>query len=65
LLGVDLKVSSVKALRAGVVKRPLLESVPLVMHAVAYLTAVFVVLSPLQALAFIVVYQHCSAYISG
>jgi fatty acid desaturase len=57
LLGVDLKVSSVKALRAGVVKRPLLESVLLVVHAVAYLTAVFVVLSPLQALAFIVVHQ--------
>src|SRR4051812_9589754 len=57
LLGVDLKVSSVKALRAGVVKRPLLESVLLVAHAVAYLTAVLVVLSPLHALAFIVVHQ--------
>jgi fatty acid desaturase len=57
LLGIDLKVSSVKAIRAGVVKRPMLESALLVVHAVAYLTAVFVVLSPLQALAFIVVHQ--------
>ena len=57
LLSTDLKVSSVKALRAGVVKRPVLESVLLVVHAVGYLSAVFIVLSPLQAVAFLVVHQ--------
>ncbi|WP_285682571.1 acyl-CoA desaturase [Actinoplanes sp. NBRC 103695] len=57
LLGIDLKVSSVKALRAGVVKRPVLESVLLAVHAVVYLTSLFVVLSPLQAVAFLVVHQ--------
>ena len=57
LLGVDLKVSSIKALRAGSVKRPVLESVLLAVHAVVYLTTLFVILSPLQALAFLVVHQ--------
>jgi fatty acid desaturase len=57
LLGIDLKVSSIKALRAGVVKRPVLESVLLAVHAIAYLAALFVVLSPLQALAFLLVHQ--------
>ncbi|WP_436523537.1 fatty acid desaturase family protein [Actinoplanes sp. HUAS TT8] len=57
LLGIDLKVSSIKAIRAGKVKRPVLESVLLVVHAVVYLTTVFVVLSPLQAIAFLVVHQ--------
>src|SRR6185437_13268270 len=37
LLSTDLKVSSVKALRAGIVKRPVLESALLLVHAVAYL----------------------------
>jgi fatty acid desaturase len=58
LLGVDLKVSSVKALRAGgVVKRPGLEGALLVIHAVVYLSTLFLVLSPLQAVAFILVHQ--------
>ncbi|GID26887.1 fatty acid desaturase family protein [Paractinoplanes brasiliensis] len=57
LLSTDLKVSSIKALRVGVVKRPVLESVLLGIHAAAYLSALFVVLSPLQALAFLVVHQ--------
>ena len=57
LLGIDLKVSSIKALRAGVVKRPGLEAALLVIHAVAYLGALFLVLSPLQAIAFLVVHQ--------
>jgi fatty acid desaturase len=57
LLGIDLKVSSIKALRAGVVKRRVLESVLLAVHAVVYLGTVFIVLSPLQAVAFIVVHQ--------
>jgi fatty acid desaturase len=57
LLSTDLKVSSIKALRAGVVKRPVLESGLLLVHAVAYLSALFFVLSPLQAVAFLVVHQ--------
>jgi fatty acid desaturase len=57
LLGIDLKVSSVKAIRAGIVKRPALEASLLVAHGIAYLTVLFLVLSPLQALAFIVVHQ--------
>jgi len=57
LLSTDLKVSSVKALRAGIVKRPVLESVLLLAHAAAYLSALFLVLSPLQAVAFLVVHQ--------
>jgi fatty acid desaturase len=57
LLGVDLKVSSVKALRNGVVKRPRLEATLLIVHAVAYFSAVFLVLSPLQAIAFVLVHQ--------
>jgi fatty acid desaturase len=57
LLSVDLKVSSVKALRAGVVKKPVLEVALLLVHAAAYSTALLLVLSPLQALAFLVVHQ--------
>jgi fatty acid desaturase len=57
LLGIDLKVSSVKALRNGVVKRRGLESALLVLHAVAYLSALLIVLSPLQAIAFLLVHQ--------
>ncbi|NMO51144.1 acyl-CoA desaturase [Actinoplanes sp. TBRC 11911] len=57
LLGLDLKISSIKALRAGTVKRPGLEAALLVIHAVAYLSALFLVLSPLQAVAFFVVHQ--------
>ncbi|GGK02607.1 delta fatty acid desaturase [Pilimelia anulata] len=57
LLAVDLKLSSVKALRRGTVKRPGLESALLVAHAVGYLAALLIVLSPLQALAFLVVHQ--------
>jgi fatty acid desaturase len=57
LLGIDLKVSSIKAIRAGIVKRPVVEASLLVVHAIAYLTVLFLVLSPLQALAFIVVHQ--------
>jgi fatty acid desaturase len=57
LLGIDLKVSSVKALRSGTVKRSGLEAALLVLHAVGYLTALFLVLSPLQAIAFLLVHQ--------
>jgi fatty acid desaturase len=57
LLGIDLKVSSVKALRSGVVKRRRLEGALLILHAVAYLSALLIVLSPLQAVAFFLVHQ--------
>lgn len=57
LLGIDLKVSSVKAIRRGDMKRRGLEAGLLVLHAVVYLAALIVVLSPLQALAFLVVHQ--------
>ncbi|MEV1329453.1 acyl-CoA desaturase [Micromonospora costi] len=57
LLSLDLKVSSIKALRAGVVKRPGLETALLIVHAVAYIAALFLVLSPLQAVAFLLVHQ--------
>jgi fatty acid desaturase len=57
LLGIDLKISSIKALRNGVVKRRRLETTLLIVHAVAYLSALFLVLSPLQAIAFLVVHQ--------
>jgi fatty acid desaturase len=57
LLGIDLKLSSVKAIRAGNVKRPVLESALLVLHFAVYLAAVFIVLTPVQAIAFIVVHQ--------
>jgi len=57
LLGIDLKVSSVKAIRAGVVKRPALEATLLAVHAATYLSVLFLVLSPLQAIAFVVVHQ--------
>ncbi|AGZ45182.1 fatty acid desaturase family protein [Actinoplanes friuliensis] len=57
LLGIDLKVSSVKALIRGDMKRRNLEAGLLIMHAVVYLTTLFVILSPLQAIAFLVVHQ--------
>ncbi|WP_432827224.1 fatty acid desaturase family protein [Dactylosporangium sp. CA-092794] len=57
LLAVDLKVSSVKALRNGVTKHRGLESALLVLHAAGYLAALLLVLSPLQAVAFLLVHQ--------
>jgi fatty acid desaturase len=57
LLGIDLKVSSVKAIRAGVVKRRRLEAALLIVHFAVYLSVLFLILSPLQAVAFIVVHQ--------
>jgi fatty acid desaturase len=57
LLAIDLKVSSVKALRNGVTKRRHLESALLLLHAVVYLAALLTVLSPLQAIAFLLVHQ--------
>jgi fatty acid desaturase len=57
LLAVDLKVSSIRALRDGTVKRPRLESALLILHGIAYLSALLIVLSPLQAIAFLLVHQ--------
>jgi fatty acid desaturase len=57
LLGLDLRVSSVKALIRGGVRRRGLESVLLAVHAVGYLAALLLVLTPLQALVFFVVHQ--------
>jgi fatty acid desaturase len=57
LLAADLKVSSVKALRNGTVKRRGLETALLALHAVAYLSVLLIVLSPLQAIAFLLVHQ--------
>jgi fatty acid desaturase len=57
LLGIDLKISSVKALLRGGMKRRGLEAGLMIGHAVFYLTALFLVLSPLQAVAFFVLHQ--------
>ncbi|PMR58865.1 delta fatty acid desaturase [Verrucosispora sp. ts21] len=57
LLAVSLKVSSVKALRDGTVKQRRAESALLILHAVGYLGALVLVLSPLQAVAFLLLHQ--------
>jgi fatty acid desaturase len=57
LLGVSLKWDSIQALRAGTVKRRGLEATLLGVHLVLYAAALLIVLSPLQALAFLVVHQ--------
>ncbi|GAA0436169.1 delta fatty acid desaturase [Actinoplanes capillaceus] len=57
LLGMSLKRDSVRALRAGSVKRRGLESALLGIHFIGYAAALLIVLSPLQALAFLVVHQ--------
>ncbi|NGM13469.1 fatty acid desaturase family protein [Verrucosispora sioxanthis] len=57
LLAVSLKVSSVKALRDGTVRRRGVESALLVLHAVGYLATLLVVLTPLQAVAFLLLHQ--------
>jgi fatty acid desaturase len=57
LLGVSLKRDSVRALRAGTVKRRRLEATLLGAHFAGYAAALLLVLNPLQALAFLVVHQ--------
>jgi fatty acid desaturase len=57
LLGIDLKVASFKAIRSGVVKRRRLEATLMIVHLAGYLSALFLVLSPLQAVAFILIHQ--------
>jgi fatty acid desaturase len=57
LLGVSLKRDSIRALRDGTVKRRGVEAALLAVHLVCYAGALLLVLSPLQALAFLVVHQ--------
>jgi fatty acid desaturase len=57
LLGLSLKRDSVRALRAGTVKRRRLEATLLAVHFIGYATALLLVLGPLRALAFLVVHQ--------
>jgi fatty acid desaturase len=57
LLGLSLKRDSIRALRTGTVKRRGLEATLLATHLVLYVSALLIVLSPLQALAFVVVHQ--------
>jgi fatty acid desaturase len=57
LEGLSLHVNSVKALLRRNIKRRPVEAVLLVAHGAAYLTAVFLVLTPLQAVVFMVVHQ--------
>jgi fatty acid desaturase len=57
LLAIDLKVSSVKALHNGTVKHRGMEGGLLILHAAVYLSALLIVLSPLQAVAFFLVHQ--------
>ncbi|MGW3497924.1 fatty acid desaturase family protein [Streptomyces sp. NPDC001020] len=57
LEGFNLHVSSVRALRSPSMKNRLLEGSLLFLHIVAYLSALFVVLSPGKAVAFLAVHQ--------
>jgi fatty acid desaturase len=57
LLGLSLKRDSIRALRTGTVKRRGLEATLLGTHLVLYVSVLLIVLSPVQALAFVVVHQ--------
>ena len=57
LLGVSLKRDSVRAVRRGTVKRRGLEATFLAIHFIGYAAALLLVLTPVQALAFLVVHQ--------
>ena len=57
LLGLSLRRDSIRALRAGTVKRRGPESVLLGLHLAGYVAALLLVLTPWQALAFAVVHQ--------
>ncbi|MBG0857780.1 acyl-CoA desaturase [Streptomyces spinoverrucosus] len=57
LEGLNLSFASFKALRKASMKRPALEGTLLVVHFVVYFGALFTVLSPAKALAFIAVHQ--------
>jgi fatty acid desaturase len=57
LLSIDLRVSSIKAVRRPGMRRRGLEAGLMAVHLVAYVAALLLVLSPLQALAFFVVHH--------
>ena len=57
LLGLSLRRDSIRAVRAGKVKRRGVEAVLLGLHIAGYLAALLLVLTPLQALAFFAVHQ--------
>ncbi|MFC9912417.1 fatty acid desaturase family protein [Streptomyces sp. NPDC127197] len=57
LEGLNLSFASFKALGNASMKRPVLEGALLVVHFVVYFGALFTVLSPAQALAFVAVHQ--------
>ncbi|MEU4427392.1 acyl-CoA desaturase [Actinoplanes sp. NPDC024001] len=57
LLSIDLRISSIKALRRPGMRHRGREAALMALHVVAYLSVLLVVLSPLQALAFFVVHQ--------
>jgi fatty acid desaturase len=57
LLSIDLRLSSIKALRHPGMKRRGLEAALMGLHVVGYFAALLLILSPLQALAFFVVHQ--------
>ena len=57
LLSIDLRVSSIKALRRPGMKRRGLEAGLMALHLAAYATALLMVLTPVQALAFFVVHH--------
>ncbi|MEU4244340.1 acyl-CoA desaturase [Actinoplanes sp. NPDC026619] len=57
LLGISLRRDSIKALRTGTVKKRGVESVLLAAHLLLYVSALLLVLSPLQALAFFAVHH--------
>ena len=63
LLGeaVNLHVASVRALTRRAARRRSWERALITVHAAGYLTAVFLVLSPVKAVVFIIVQQACSA----
>ena len=57
LLGVSLRKDSIRAVVTGRMKRRRLEGWLLAVHIVAYVSALVIVLTPLQALAFVAVHQ--------
>jgi fatty acid desaturase len=57
LLGLSLRRDSIRAVRTGTVKRRGPEAVLLGAHLIAYAAALLIVLTPLQALAFVAVHQ--------
>ncbi|AKJ08753.1 delta fatty acid desaturase [Streptomyces incarnatus] len=57
LEGFNLHVASVRALRSPAMKHRVLEGVLLLLHLAAYVSALFLVLSPAKAVAFLLVHQ--------